>query len=383
MLWTTKFENRFEAFWDWFKVREETYWDLQLADRDKELDNLTKRLQRVNPHISCKICGELTNGKRQLVLSAEGKVEAFDDVLNLEMAAPELQKFEINSCCQSISEGVEVITDLSFLPPTLKRLKSFDEVLHRDGKSLDEYMGLHWIDDTKAYQQTPLDVLPFMGTGVDGIHIGLLTDFGKVTDLEQAFIVSISPMDFENEVKLLARNAKEFIDYLYSDEELLFLFNGSMLESIDDYQIMKQNAEKDASTETDFYRVRKEVAAKLQEVMGCVDIANVYEYIQKTVTASRSTQVVLPTMDGLGIAATENIADHSPLFPLTRNEDPALEEIMTFFVSAPKESKLALIRDVQFTGLVFEDPELKAFLIEELKEMGCCKEAERLVSLNW
>lgn len=277
-------------------------------------------------------------------------------------------------------EQEEAEFDLSFLPPTLKQLKKFSELLDKEGVSFDEHFGLEWTDSRMAYHQTPLDVLPFMSPGVDGIHIGLLTDFGKVDDLEQAFVVCISPMeDPENAVKLLARNPKEFIDYLNSDKHLLMLYNAPVIESKDQYERFLQEAEEDFETDSK----RNELDLKLRNFMDSKEIIDVYDYVKTAVSAERSMQIAFPTLDGIGVAVigeTNGVQD-STLIEIAENM--TLEEVRTYFEQASDESKLVFVRDAQFTGMIFEDLELKAFLVKELAKMGCSKEAERLKSYDW
>ncbi|MDQ0427253.1 hypothetical protein QOZ98_000078 [Planomicrobium stackebrandtii] len=277
-------------------------------------------------------------------------------------------------------EQEEVKLDLSFLPPTLKQLKKFSELLDKEGVSFDEYFGLEWTDSRMAYHQTPLDVLPFMSPGVDGIHIGLLTDFGTVTDLEQAFVVCIFPMeDPENAVQLLARNPKEFINYLNSDKHLLMLYNAPIIESKDRYQLFLQEAEEEFEANSK----RNELELKLKNFMDSKEIVDVYDYVKTTVSAERNAQIVLPTLDGVGVAnfGKTGGAPDTNSFEIT--EKITLEEICTYFEQASDDRKLAFIRDAQFTGVIFEDLELKAFLVKELKKIGCDKEAERLKSYDW
>jgi hypothetical protein len=55
------------------------------------------------------------------------------------------------------------------------------------------------------YFITPPDLITFISTGGDGIHFGFLTDFGQVEDLEEAYIVCVSPTN-DPPLKIVARN---------------------------------------------------------------------------------------------------------------------------------------------------------------------------------
>lgn len=466
MGWLIGRKNKFEAFWEWFGKNEQVYYELAEVKQEKAMNELYKRLQKVNKHLAYEFSYELLEGKREFVISADGMVEAFDDVLDLVDAAPELEGFVVIPFRQPNEEefavtygAVEVSQDdlyytaedngdfdltiyakglsadnedeyipaifilldsligefyvgtrigeldfkpyekgleaapiyelkglmggmaeedldLDFLPPTLKKLKQLDDLLQEEGKLLEDGIGLRWTDRRMAYSLTPLDVIPFMDAGLDGIHVGLLTEFGGVTDLEQAFIVCVNPTDPEYAVKLLARNAKEFVDYLYSDRDLLMLFNHRMTDSKEKFQQSVKEAAKDYAEHPELGEARNHILPKLQAYMGCEQIDDIYGYVEHTVAAERKKVIALRTLDSLGIVG--DAAENYPAFPMGVEEGINLSEARAFFESAPRESKLAFIRDVQFTGLVTEDAQLKGFVMEELEKLGCSEEAERL-----
>lgn len=471
MGWWSGRSNKFESFWEWFQENEETYFEFARATREKEMNQLFKRLQKVNKHLAYEFSDELIDGKREFIISAEGMTEAFDDVLELFGAAPELERFEIIPFRQPSSEGIAIsygevdvtwddvfftddsgnldltiyakgFTDankddyipalfilldsvigefyvgtrigeivfktyegepearpiadlraaveqveqdkleLDFLPPTLKKLREFDKTLQTEALSLEEGLGLRWADVSMAYDQTPYDVLPFMDAGVDGIHIGLLTDFGKVTDLEKAFVVCVHPMNAADSLKLLARNPKEFVDYLYSDRNLMMLFNFMMIDSAENYRKMLQETEKDFEEEPELKESRDKVLMRMKNEMNCGRIQDLYEYVEDTVATARRQQTVLPTEDGLGIVAFNESGDELPRYPVLQ-EDIGVKEARAFFASAPVESKLAFIRDAQYEGLINNDTPLKGFIVSEMGDMGLGAEVKRLKSLDW
>ncbi|WP_282020072.1 hypothetical protein [Planomicrobium okeanokoites] len=271
---------------------------------------------------------------------------------------------------------------MDFLPPTLKKLKAFDELLQKKGLSLDESIGLQWADSSMAYDQTPYDVLPFMSPGVDGIHIGLLTDFGKVTDLEEAFVVCVHPMEAPDSLKLLARNPKEFVDFLYSDRNLTMLYNFMMIDSAEQYQAMVDESDKDYEESLELAKARNQVLTMTKEYMGCERIENIYGYVEE-VEASRRKQIVLPTNDGIGVVPFNKTGVNLPVYAITGDDDINLDEVQAFFASASIESKLAFIRDAQHAGLINNESPLKGFIMSELKKMGMDAEVEWLKSLDW
>lgn len=100
------------------------------------------------------------------------------------------------------------------IPKTLKKIIDLQNQLVNEG--LLEYgdlLGYYFSYEgpDSRYLNTPLDVISFARPGVDGIHFGFLTDFGQVEDLENAYIVRVSPMDFDGPVKIVARNIQDFL----------------------------------------------------------------------------------------------------------------------------------------------------------------------------
>lgn len=271
---------------------------------------------------------------------------------------------------------------MGFLPPTLQKLKEFDGYLGKEGLSLDEGIGLRWTDESMAYDQTPYDVLPFMDAGVDGIHVGLLTDFGKVTDLEEAFVVCVHPMNAPDSLKILACNPKEFVDYLYSDRNLTMFFNFMMIESEEQYRSMVEEGETDFEESAEFAEAQNLVLTKMKEYMGCKKVGSIYEFVESAAEARRK-QIVLPTKDGIGIAGEIGSGEELPVYPVDENADIGVAEAQGFLASAPLVSKLAFIRDAQYAGLIDNQTPLKGVILSELESLGYAAEVARLKSLDW
>jgi len=78
------------------------------------------------------------------------------------------------------------------VPTLLQQVISFQQQLSEQGLlPYGDLLGYYFAVETveSRYLNTPLDVIPFARPGVDGIHIGFLTDFGQVPDLLDAYIV--------------------------------------------------------------------------------------------------------------------------------------------------------------------------------------------------
>lgn len=108
------------------------------------------------------------------------------------------------------------------VPETVRGLFEFEQELRAEDLSLDFNLGLIMTQEDIRYMSTPPDVIPFASCGVDGIHYGFLTDFGLVADLEQAYIVCVSPMNMDQEVWIVAANIHEFLRVVYTENSILY-----------------------------------------------------------------------------------------------------------------------------------------------------------------
>ncbi|KAA0955364.1 hypothetical protein FQ085_15445 [Planococcus sp. ANT_H30] len=96
------------AFWEWFADNKEVYSRLDESSRSKLLNQLEKKLHKVNKHLAFELSERLINDKRQFIISADGMVEAFDDVIDLVGQAPEFEPFTIIAFRQRQDEEVSI-----------------------------------------------------------------------------------------------------------------------------------------------------------------------------------------------------------------------------------------------------------------------------------
>ena len=74
--------NRAAAFWSWFVSSEHLYRDVEVPEKEHLLDALLERLHDFCAQLWFEVGGGPT-GSRELVITAEGKVEAFPALLEL------------------------------------------------------------------------------------------------------------------------------------------------------------------------------------------------------------------------------------------------------------------------------------------------------------
>lgn len=95
MNWLPKRKNKVAAFWEWFAENKAAYFELEESGRDRLFSQLEKKLHKVNRHLAFEFGESLVAGKREFTISADGVVEAFDDVIELVDNAPALGNFDI------------------------------------------------------------------------------------------------------------------------------------------------------------------------------------------------------------------------------------------------------------------------------------------------
>ena len=232
-------------------------------------------------------------------------------------------------------------------PKLYYQLQALDAVLQKDGYSLDDHFGLRLREDSSHYHVTPLDLVPFGDIGVDGIRYGFLTDFRRVQDLEEAFIVLISPMDFGNPHKIVAKNFGEFLNLAWTVKGAMDLANVHYKRTEEDYtSLLKYFEESQDELDNDHKNKQAYVLQRIEDEFGVQPVEDIYDYIENEVKAAREQHIVLSTLDGLGVVG-ENPKDSPYMkFEVTENEPADLEQLNAFLLESSKESKLALIRDI-------------------------------------
>lgn len=85
-------------FWEWFKENNKRYLNIDSieddAKKEKLLDELLLHLHQYCDKLYFQIGGDI-NGTRELIISAEGDLNYFDQVIKLVVEAPKLEYWEI------------------------------------------------------------------------------------------------------------------------------------------------------------------------------------------------------------------------------------------------------------------------------------------------
>ncbi|WP_144460738.1 hypothetical protein [Siminovitchia fortis] len=270
----------------------------------------------------------------------------------------------------------------SQMPPTFEKLKKLELILEKEGYFLERDLGLIFQSDYFAYDVTPYDVITFASTGCDGIHFGLLTDFGTVSDLEDAFVVCISPMDFGSHIKIVARNIREFVGLICTMKDAVTVSNFNHMKEEEEYLRLLKKLKQEDSENEEYIERANYVAEKIKSAIGCEIIEDVYHYVERKVLAEREKQIIISTLDGIGIITFENVNSSHTIYKLEEDVNIDLNEIKSFFNNATTESKLAFIRDAQFTLLISNEIELKELVMNEMIQLGLNDEVDRLRNID-
>lgn len=136
--------------------------------------------------------------------------------------------------------------------------------------------------DNGGYTCSPVDSIVFARTGYDGIHYSLLTDFGRVTNLSEAPVICVSPMDFGHCVRIVAENIKDFfaLSLFGHDTFLLIDFptKEAYMQHLREQQELKSTPYFDAELWT---RQKKLVQEKAASAFSFPPIEDPFDYVQK------------------------------------------------------------------------------------------------------
>jgi|GEM_PF-907303 len=261
------------------------------------------------------------------------------------------------------------------IPPTLKAVLELDQELQKQNISVYDGLGFYPSTEDFRYFNTPSDVIPFGNIGVDGIHFGFLTDFGSVTDLENAPIVCVQPMDFDQPTRIIANNLREFLRINMTDQELFYNYFADE----QDYLAQKQKWESEYHPSPEELIKEQTVEKLLMEKVSLPAVEAPFQYVQN-VRTDREKKIVVNTQDKLGVVNSypHDQGKTHAVFPVHKDKEIDLEQLKLYFQTATYASKLALFRDVQMNFILEDEEELRDLIVVEMVKMGLKDEARRI-----
>jgi hypothetical protein len=179
-----------KRFWDWFSYHEKEFYDINEENMNRIFDKVVKYLEKYNKYIGFEFTSELQDGKRELIVTADGVEELFDTVFTLVNAAPEKLKDRwIFTALRQPSnqelninyQGITIQTKDIFyeIVESEENAEKWDILLHIKGMKLDR------IDQLEFYEEiTYIFIEDIIGEYLTG------------TKLEQ--IILVNQMDLED-----------------------------------------------------------------------------------------------------------------------------------------------------------------------------------------
>lgn len=244
------------------------------------------------------------------------------------------------------------------------------------GDILGYYFSYENID--ARYLNTPLDVIPFARPGTDGIHFGFLTDFGQVEDLHDAYIVRVSPMDFDAPVHIVARNIEDFIrNICFYPNAMDMLDITSKNNEVLDFLNQHPMLQKEMILNSNEYKIQR-IVCDMFQLNPIENFENYFHLIHQ----QRTLETIRPTIDLIGIVKkdydSEESLNNAGLFNVENRDQLTISEVKAFFETATYVAKLVFLRETQSKGLLWGNEDIKAFLKEQLRLMQLLDEAERI-----
>jgi len=246
---------------------------------------------------------------------------------------------------------------------------------------------LHFfIDYDRHYSITPIDVIPFAGTGSNGIHFGFLTDFGNEKKLDNAPIVVVCP-PCDPPVKLVAKNLRDFVSVVMAVGDATYLTNHyeSDIEFINELIEYELFAAKDVYKNPDKELVneilqentsnRLNTKSRIKKEFGIYPMKNVCDY-QKLIKKRRAKNTQIKDMYGLGIKS------ECPKLEAYSNRRISVQEIDSFLNKANRCEKLQFYRNSTMIFILARNYNIEELdcLVKHLNNDGFLRESKILES---
>ncbi len=269
--------------------------------------------------------------------------------------------------------NLELIYGKYRVPERIRKLFQLEAELQEEGLSLENV----WMRLEKSnfrYFITPPDLITFISTGGDGIHFGFLTDFGQVEDLEEAYIVCVSPTN-DPPLKIVARNLHEFLRLAYTLKLAESLDNMHCFTSEEDFlRDLKEFTEE--VFEGKFRSKAEATMEKLGEKFQLKPVDSVFSYIN-SVRSERAQLLAINTLDGIGVIKRgKELAARRYDFKRPKN----IADMREFLQKSSWEEKLGFFRDAHYAYILVDtyDIDVKDLVLEEMNKMDLKDEVRRM-----
>ncbi|MDN4865881.1 hypothetical protein [Priestia megaterium] len=144
-----------KEFWSWFEKNSEDYFRLDENNYDLLFNKLGLQLSKYHKDLTFEFSVEMSQGKREFIISADGMVSAFPAVIKLVEEAPSFEKFTIVAFRQRQNSEQEIhfddvvldTKDVFFTYREDKQLNCLDIVIYIKGytEENDQFIGAAFI----------------------------------------------------------------------------------------------------------------------------------------------------------------------------------------------------------------------------------------------
>ncbi|MEM6297539.1 MAG: hypothetical protein AAF740_02515 [Bacteroidota bacterium] len=267
-------------------------------------------------------------------------------------------------------------------PDLLKKLERYQDFDDQAWRCLGFYIRYDY-----HYSSTPLDVIPFAGTGGSGIHFGFLTDFGAIDNLTHAPVVCVSPSN-DPPIKLVAKNLTDFLrlvvtigdaefldDDYETDEEIVTRLQEWDKVSEIDWQgnpLPEDEVEQMKQRVIEIQQDRAKLTKVLADHLQITPLQNISKYI-KDLQKWRQEEITIETSDDIGIKyQADKLKINSFDYSIKDSN-----QIKHYLKSASEPERLKFYRDATYHYILSKgyDTDIKKVVTESLKKAGFKREA--------
>jgi len=282
-------------------------------------------------------------------------------------------------------------------PELLKKLEKYTDTPELNWANLGFF--IHY---DSHYFITPLDVIPFAGTGGDGIHFGFLSDFGTVTNLAYAPIVCVSPTN-DPPIKLVAKDLTDFLRLVVTVGVAEFLDTDYQTDDEITQRLQEWETENSDEEWAEILTINKnnpEAIAGIKKMMQSDEAGSQGRLLQakilkqdfqiepmprlthyiKSLRKARQTKITIKTIDNIGVIYPTDNAN-------INNFDYKIKDtkkIKNYLDNASPTERIKFYREATYHYILSKnfDSHIKTPLIKALRKDGFEREA-RLLKKNY
>ncbi|CAH0346008.1 hypothetical protein [Bacillus sp. CECT 9360] len=133
----------YSDFWNWFEQNSQDYFHFKEENYNSLFNKLDKQLSKIHRDLTFEFSADLIDGKREFIISADGILAAFPDVIKLVKEAPMHEHFKITAFRQRGDAASIEYDDITLEPDDIfftftRNSDTIDIFLYINGYTNDE-----------------------------------------------------------------------------------------------------------------------------------------------------------------------------------------------------------------------------------------------------